>query len=55
MRDLEPNDIDKLVSIKGVVIRNSEMIPQMMQASFKCHVCNLIEARGIDRQRIDEP
>ena len=30
MHDFEPSDIDTLVCIKGVEIRNSEMIPQMM-------------------------
>ena len=27
MRGLDPNDIDKLIMISGIVIRNSEIIP----------------------------
>ena len=29
IRDLGPSDIDKLVCIRGIVIRNSEIIPEM--------------------------
>ena len=31
IRDLDPNHIDKLVSIKGIVIRNSDIIPEMKE------------------------
>ena len=41
IRDLDPNHIDKLVSIKGIVIRNSDIIPEMKEASFKCQKCGL--------------
>ena len=39
IRDLDPSHIDKLVSIKGIVIRNSDIIPEMKEASFKCSNC----------------
>ncbi len=42
MRDLEPSHIDKLVSIKGIIIRNSDIIPEMKEATFKCFKCNFI-------------
>ena len=32
-------DIDKLVSVKGMVIRCSSIIPEIKEAFFKCLVC----------------
>ena len=39
VRDLDPTHIDKLITIKGIVIRNSDVIPEMKSASFKCYRC----------------
>jgi DNA replication licensing factor MCM4 len=55
MRDLDPNDIDKLVAIKGLVIRTTPVIPDMKEAYFKCTVCNSWQYAGIDRGKIKEP
>ena len=55
MRDLDPNDIDKLVSIKGLVIRTTPVIPEMKMAFFKCQVCGATKQVGIDRGKIAEP
>lgn len=55
MRDLDPSDIDKLVSIKGLVIRTTPVIPDMKEAFFKCTVCNHSVLVGIDRGKIAEP
>ena len=55
IRDLGPDDIDKLVSIKGLVIRTSEIIPELREAFFQCSIC-LREERSIaQRSRITEP
>ncbi|KTW32532.1 MCM DNA helicase complex subunit MCM4 [Pneumocystis jirovecii RU7] len=55
IRDLNPNDIDKLVSIKGLVIRATPIIPDMKQAFFRCDVCHHTVIVEIDRGRISEP
>lgn len=55
MRDLEPNDIDKLIMISGIVIRTSEVIPQMKEAYFKCSLCHKVEYCEIERNNIIEP
>ena len=55
MRDLDPNDIDKLVSIKGLVIRTTPVIPEMKSAYFKCQVCGHDASVNIDRGKIAEP
>ncbi len=40
MRELNPSDIDKLVTVRGLVIRATPIIPEMKQAFFRCLVCN---------------
>lgn len=55
MRELNPNDIDKLVSVKGLVLRASAIIPDMKCAFFKCNACDHTIAVEIDRGVISEP
>lgn len=55
MRDLNPNDIDKLVSVKGLVLRSTAIIPDMKVAFFKCNACDHTIAVEIDRGVISEP
>lgn len=55
MRDLNPGDTDKLVSVKGMVIRATPIVPEMTVAFFRCHVCQHTVQVEIDRGRIDEP
>ena len=38
MRDINPSDIDTMVSIKGMVTRTSGIIPEMIGAVFSCEV-----------------
>ena len=39
IRELDPSHIDKLVTLKGIVIRNSDIIPEMKEAFFVCFNC----------------
>ncbi|KAK6358650.1 DNA replication licensing factor, mcm4 component [Orbilia blumenaviensis] len=55
MRELNPNDIDKVVSIKGLVIRTTPVIPDMKMAFFRCEVCNQDVKVEIERGKIIEP
>ncbi|XP_067934575.1 DNA replication licensing factor mcm4-like [Watersipora subatra] len=55
MRSLNPEDIDQLITVSGMVIRNSDVIPEMRIAFFRCHVCNDEKTVEIDRGRITEP
>jgi DNA replication licensing factor MCM4 len=54
IRDLDPSHIDKLVSIKGIVIRNSDIIPEMKEAYFRCE-CGFTQQELISRGGIFEP
>lgn len=55
MRDLNPEDIDKLVSVKGMIIRSSNIIPDIRVAHFECIECHYSEQKGIEQGRINEP
>ncbi|RLV92978.1 DNA replication licensing factor MCM4 [Spathaspora sp. JA1] len=55
IRELNPNDIDKLVSIKGLTIRSTSIIPDMKIAFFKCNTCGHTLGVEIDRGVISEP
>ncbi|KAF2493722.1 MCM-domain-containing protein [Lophium mytilinum] len=55
LRELNPSDMDKLVSIKGLVIRTTPIIPDMKDAFFRCAICNHTVKVDIDRGKIAEP
>ncbi|GLJ06335.1 hypothetical protein SUGI_0036660 [Cryptomeria japonica] len=56
MRELNPSDIEKMVSVKGMIIRCSSIIPEIKEAFFRCLVCGYAPAPvPVDRGRIDEP
>lgn len=55
LRELNPSDMDKLVSVKGLVIRTTPIIPDMKDAFFRCAVCNHTVKVDIDRGKIAEP
>jgi DNA replication licensing factor MCM4 len=48
-------DTDKLVSIKGLVIRATPVIPDMKVAFFRCLTCLHTHQVEIDRGKIEEP
>ncbi|CAD25144.1 DNA REPLICATION LICENSING FACTOR OF THE MCM FAMILY (MCM4) [Encephalitozoon cuniculi GB-M1] len=55
IRNIDPNDIDKIVQISGMVIRSSSVIPEIVRAFFRCsrcgHECLVESVRNV----IDEP
>ena len=55
LRDLNPSDMDRLIAVKGLVIRTTPVIPDMQDAFFKCNVCNHSTVVSLDRGRIKEP
>lgn len=55
LRDLKPDDIDRLITINGIVIRTSEIIPEMRLAYFKCSICGHVEKSVLQRSIIIEP
>ncbi|KAI5301144.1 hypothetical protein KEM56_001928 [Ascosphaera pollenicola] len=55
MRDLDPADMDKLICVKGLVIRATPIIPDMKEAFFRCEACGYSLRVDIDRGKIAEP
>ncbi|XP_020595699.1 DNA replication licensing factor MCM4 isoform X1 [Phalaenopsis equestris] len=56
MRNLNPSDIEKMVSVKGMIIRCSSIIPEVKEAIFRCLICgHFSEPIMVDRGRINEP
>ncbi|KAN0094525.1 MCM2/3/5 family domain containing protein [Tylopilus felleus] len=55
MRELNPSDTDKLICIKGLVIRATPVIPDMKVAFFRCLTCSHTVQVEIDRGKIEEP
>ena len=55
MRLLNPDDIDTLVSIKGMVIRCGAIIPEMRMAAFQCAVCQHVQEVVVVDGEIQQP
>ncbi|CAD7936383.1 unnamed protein product [Amoebophrya sp. A25] len=57
MRDLEPTDIEKLISTSGIVIRCGDLIPDMAVASFACTTegCDEQTEIAVQKFRVFEP
>ena len=55
MRDLNPQDIDQMVAVRGMITRSSGVIPDIKMGFFRCSACgNTVEVM-IDRGKIQEP
>uniref|UniRef100_A0A182ILA0 DNA replication licensing factor MCM4 n=1 Tax=Anopheles atroparvus TaxID=41427 RepID=A0A182ILA0_ANOAO len=55
MRALNPEDIDQIITISGMVIRTSNIVPEMRCAFFKCSICSFTAVVELERGRIAEP
>ncbi|XP_058060368.1 LOW QUALITY PROTEIN: DNA replication licensing factor MCM4-like [Anopheles bellator] len=55
MRALNPEDIDQILTISGMVIRTSNIVPEMRRAFFKCSICSYSVEVDLERGRIAEP
>jgi DNA replication licensing factor MCM4 len=55
LRCLDPVSMDSLVSLKGMIVRSSPIIPDLKVAHFQCVICSFSVEVTIDRGRIQEP
>lgn len=55
MRQLNPEDIDQLITLKGMVIRSSDLIPEMISGFFQCTVCRATAQVDVEKGRVLEP
>ena len=55
LRELDPVALDSLVSIKGMIVRSSPVIPDLKVAHFQCSICGNNVQVTLDRGKIAEP
>jgi len=57
MRCMNPSDIERLISLKGIVIRCSDLVPDMLSAVFRCSMedCKNEVAVALSHWTIEEP
>jgi DNA replication licensing factor MCM4 len=55
VKDLSPQHIGRLVLIRGIVIRTSEVYPEMKSAVFSCAVCRTHVEVHLENARVQEP
>lgn len=55
IRDLDPIDVDKLISVSGMVTRVSSIIPDLRVANFRCEKCGRGVMVANDNGKVDEP
>ncbi len=57
MRDVGPLDVGHLIAVRGIVIRTSDLIPEMVIANFKCSTiaCNNSQVVRLKNGVIEEP
>lgn len=55
IRGLDPQDINSLITLSGMVTRCSTLIPEMIRALFRCSVCFFIKEVPVESGRIAEP
>jgi len=55
MRNLNPEDINTLVAIKGMVIRVGSLLPEMKSAMFECSNCDYTQHVVVEDGVITEP
>lgn len=51
LRNLDPQHIDQMVALRGMVIRTSQIIPDLKQAFFRCIVCNAAKEVRVQTSR----
>lgn len=55
MRDLNPEDIDKLISIRGMIIRAGSVVPELQRAFFECIICKSNQVIVAEKGPMREP
>jgi len=55
LREINHKNINRLISVKGIVIRCSEIYPEMLAAVFKCCNCHNELQVILENARVNEP
>ncbi len=55
IRHLRSPDIGKLLSVTGIIRKNTEVLPRLQKAAFICSACGEITYVNQERGKLDEP
>ncbi len=55
IRMLRSPDIGKLLSVTGIIRKNTEVLPRLQKAAFVCSICGEITYVKQERGKLDEP
>lgn len=55
VKSLGPKNINRLICIRGIVIRTSEVYPEMKSAFFRCSSCRADLMVPLDNAKVQEP
>ncbi len=55
VKNLGPKNINRLICFRGIVIRASEVYPEMKKALFRCIHCKEETTVGLENAKIQQP
>lgn len=55
IRQLRSPDIGKLLSITGIIRKNTEVLPRLQKAAFECTICGEVTLVHQEKGKLDEP
>jgi DNA replication licensing factor MCM7 len=55
LRDLKAEDIGALVTVKGTVVKLTEVKPRMVLAAYRCTVCNMLAFKSVSSKDFMPP
>ncbi len=55
IRNIRSQNVGKLISVSGIIRKNTEVLPRLQIAAFMCSVCGGINNTAQERGRLDEP
>ena len=55
LRALDPVSLDHLISLRGMLVRTSPVLPDLKVAHFQCTLCGHNQTSALDRGHVDEP
>lgn len=55
MRDIGPESVNRLISFRGIVVRVSDVVPELRVAIFRCINCEHEHRVELENARVHEP
>lgn len=55
IRNIRSQNVGKLISVNGIIRKNTEVLPRLQIAAFECQACGQINNVPQDRGKLEEP